>query len=196
VDATAWPGGSFWVFYGGLTDLHYIMTVTDTLTGEVRSYQNDAANPTCGGADTSAFKNIDASGQQLTVGNAGAATSLAAAEGTELALIGNRFRVSLSAVDPRTGNTAVGQAMPQGDRFGYFSLPDFTGDPTFPEVFVKMADARSSSGGSFWVFHTGLTDLQYTMTVTDTVTGAVRIYQNDRSDPARLCGGSDSEAFR
>ncbi len=64
----------------------------------------------------------------------------------------------------------------------------------FPEVFLKMADATSSSGG-FWVFHTGLTDLQYTMTVTDTVTGAVRTYQNDRSDPARLCGGSDTAAF-
>ncbi len=193
-DATSLPGGSFWVFYSGLTDLQYTMTVIDTVTGEVKSYRNDPANPTCGGADTSAFKNIGASGQQLTVGNAGPATSLAAASGTELALLGNRFRVTLSAVDPRTGNTGVGQAMPQGDRFGYFSLPDFTGDPAFPEVFVKMADATSSSGG-FWVFHTGLTDVQYTMTVTDTVTGAVKTYQNDRSNPARLCGGSDTAAF-
>ena len=196
-DATSMPapfGGSFWVFHSGLTDLSYTMTVIDTVTlAQVKFYQNDPSNPECGGADTSAFQNIGASGLQLT-GQA-AATSLAAASGIELALLGNRFRVTMTAVDPRTGRTAVGQAMPQGDRFGYFSLPDFTGDPAFPEVFVKMVDATSSSGGSFWVFHTGLTDLQYTMTVTDTTTGAVKIYQNDRSNPAHLCGGADTAAF-
>ncbi len=123
--------------------------------------------------------------------SAGPATFLAAAEGIELALLGNRFRVTLSAVDPRTGNTGVGQAMPQGDRFGYFSLPSFTGDPAFPEIFVRM----THSTGSFGLHHTGLTDLEYVLTVTDSATGAVRTYKNDRSDPARLCGGADIQAF-
>jgi hypothetical protein len=116
-----------------------------------------------------------------------------------LCLLGDRFRVTLSATDPRTGRFAVGQALAQGDRFGYFSLPAFTGDPTFPEVLAKMVDATTAPppiGGFFWVFHTGLTDLQYSMTVVDTVTGTVKVYQNDRSDPSRLCGGADTAAFR
>jgi hypothetical protein len=103
--------------------------------------------------------------------------------------------VSLSATDPRTGAVGPGRAIPRGDRFGYFSLPSFTGDATFPEVFVKLLDARTL-GGFFWTFHTGLTDLQYTMTVADTATGAVRVYRNDRTDPSRLCGGADTAAFQ
>lgn len=116
----------------------------------------------------------------------------------QLCLLGNRFRLTVLANDPRSGITATGQAIPQSDRYGSFSLPRFTGDPTFPEVIVKMADATNVPkplGGYFWVFHTGLTDLQYTLTVEDLITGAKRTYQNDRSDPTRLCGGADTAAF-
>ena len=109
-------------------------------------------------------------------------------------LLGNRFSAILSAVDPRTGNAGAGHAIPQKDNFGYFSLPAFTGDPSFPEVFVKMVDARSFSC-CFWVFHSGLTDLEYTLTITDNETGSIRTYHNDRSDPSELCGGADTSAF-
>ncbi len=117
----------------------------------------------------------------------------------QLCLIDGGFRVTLEATDPRTGRTGVGQAIPQGNRHGAFSLPSFTGDPTFPEVVVKMLDATGVPpplGGFFWLFHTGLTDLQYTLTVTDMLTGAVKTYQNDRSDPGKLCGAADTAAFR
>lgn len=117
----------------------------------------------------------------------------------QLCLLDGRFRVTLEATDPRAGNTGIGHAIPQGNRHGSFSLPSFTGDPTFPEVIVKMLDATGVPpplGGFFWVFHTGLTDLQYTMTVTDMMTGALRTYRNNRSDPANLCGGADTVAFR
>ncbi len=80
--------------------------------------------------------------------------------------------------------------MSSGDRFGFFSLPDFTGDPQFPEVVVKMLDARAI-GGKFWFFYTGLTSLDYTLTVTDSVTGAVRTYESTTP----LCGGADIDAF-
>ncbi len=80
--------------------------------------------------------------------------------------------------------------MTSGDRFGIFSLPGFTGDPQFPEVVVKMVDARSFTG-KFWFFHTGLTSLDYTLTVTDSETGAVRTYES----PGPFCGGADTSAF-
>jgi ELWxxDGT repeat protein len=37
-----------------------------------------------------------------------------------------------------------------------------------------------------------LTDVEYTLTVTDTASGAVRAYHNPRG---RLCGGADTGAF-
>jgi len=192
-DATSLPapvGGFFWVFYSGLTDLHYTVRIIDTVTGRERTYQSDGY---CGGADTAAFPGDGLSAPNGTDSMLGA-TPLSDS-GEELSLLGNRFQVTLSAFDPHTNRRGVGAAIPQGDRFGYFSLPSFTGDPAFPEVFVKMADGDSPTGGSFWFFHTGLTDLRYTLTVTDTTTGIVKTYQNDPSDPSRLCGGADTAAF-
>lgn len=116
-----------------------------------------------------------------------------------VSLLNNRFRITLFATDPRTGRVAVGRGVSQSDRYGFFSLPDFTGDPDFPEVIVKMADATSSPppfGGSFWFFHSPLTDVQYTLTVTDQVTGKARVYSNAPSLPGQLCGGADTNAFQ
>jgi hypothetical protein len=120
------------------------------------------------------------------------ATTLSAS-GTELSLLGERFRVTLSATNPRDGRVTSGAAIAQGDRFGYFSLPDFTGDPNLPEVCVKMIDATSFDG-NFWVFYTSLTSLSYRLTVTDSATGAVQTYQNGTAFYA-LCGGADTRAF-
>ena len=186
-DATSLsPGGGwFWVFYSALTSLPYEITVTDTATGQVRTYWSDGF---CGGADTSAFPGGAAAGAKKL----STVRTTLSASGDTLSLLGNRFQATLTATNPRGGTTAPGAAIPQGDRFGYFSLPAFTGNPNFPEVFVKMIDATSLPGGDFWLFHTGLTDLRYTLTVTDSVTGAVKTYQNDPSDPARLCGGADT----
>lgn len=116
-----------------------------------------------------------------------------------LALLSDRFHVQLQATDPRTGRTSMGRAIQQGDRFGYFSLPDFTGDPDFPEVIVKMANATLAPppfGGSFWFFYSSLTDTSLMLTVTDTVTGRVKTYQSSTIDPSHICGASDTNAFQ
>ena len=77
-----------------------------------------------------------------------------------------------------------------GDRFGFFSLPEVTGDPKFPEVIVKMIDATALDG-NFWFFHTGLTSLSYTLTVTDSMTTVSRTYES----ATPFCGGADTHAF-
>jgi hypothetical protein len=147
----------------------------------------------CGEADTSAFvKSCFAEESSET----SPGTRLAAPSGTDLSLLGGRFRATIRATDPRTGRIAEGAAIPRADGFGYFSLPDFTGDSSFPEIFVKMVDGRAQPGSSFWVFHTGLTDLTYTLTVTDTVTESVRTYSGGAIDGTRLCGSADTAAFR
>jgi hypothetical protein len=122
---------------------------------------------------------------------------LAATDSDGLVLLGGRFSVGLFATDPRTGAISVGVQNTLGDTAGYFSLPDFTGDPTFPEVTVKMVDATGSPalGGDFWFFHAPLTDVQYTLTVTDQTTGTVKTYSNSSGSPGQLCGGVDTSAF-
>lgn len=59
------------------------------------------------------------------------------------------------------------------------------------DVFVKILDARSVDG-HFWVFHSGLTDLGYVLSVTDTVTGLTRNY---RKEPGAACGGFETSHF-
>ena len=104
---------------------------------------------------------------------------------------GRSFSVTLTATDQRTGRTGRGVALSASSVFGYFSIPAITGNPGNPEVFVKMLDGTPVND-RYWFFYGGLTDLEYTLTVTDNVTGAVRTY----SKPAGSeCGGSDTAAF-
>jgi hypothetical protein len=113
-----------------------------------------------------------------------------------LGLLNGRFEVSLSATDPRTGRTTTGTARSVDDTAGYFGLPDFTANPDIPEITVKMVDATTAPppfGGAFWFFHASLTDVTYTLTVTDHQTGRIRTYGSAGS-PA-FCGGADTNAF-
>jgi photosystem II stability/assembly factor-like uncharacterized protein len=188
-------GGSVWVFHSALTDLPYTLTVRDTQTGHLRTYLEGDAVTTliCGEADTAAFaRDCTAPAPPAS----GPGSRLASGSGPELALLDGRFRATIRAADARTGRVAEGAAIPRAEGFGYFSLPDLTGDPSFPEVFVKMTRATVSTGGYFGVFHTGLTDLEYTLTLTDTATGAIRTYPGGATDGTRLCGTGDTTAFR
>jgi photosystem II stability/assembly factor-like uncharacterized protein len=168
------------VFYSSLTTLPYSLTVTDTVTGEQQFYARDFY-AFCGGVDAPFGQNESATERQTTP---------AAAGGTAVPLLGGRFSVTLEARDPHSGQAVSGVPMSSGDRFGFFSLPDLTGDPQFPEVVVKMIDARAIEG-NFWFFYTGLTSLDYTLTVRDSVTGAVRTYVSTTP----FCGGADTHAF-
>jgi photosystem II stability/assembly factor-like uncharacterized protein len=182
VDAAVPPWNAVLVFRGGLTDLGYLLTVTDLLTGETRSYQNDPDNPGCGGADTAAFPSAPGAGA-----SASATLPPLEATGEALSLLSGHFQLTLTATDPHTGLAITGRAIPRQDNFGYFSLPDLTGDPALPEVFVKMLDARSLTG-HFWLFGTGLTSVSYTLTLVDVTTGVMTSY----ASPGSFCGITDT----
>ncbi|HEY7113140.1 MAG TPA: PKD domain-containing protein [Thermoanaerobaculia bacterium] len=114
-----------------------------------------------------------------------------------LAQTGHPFDVTFEATDPHTGASGVGQAVPQNDVFGYFTVPAFatsgTSSHATPEVFVKMQDDRAA-GMDFSVFWGGLTDLGYTLMIRDTVTGATKVKQfPSASGPA--CLGVDTSGF-
>jgi PKD repeat protein len=110
---------------------------------------------------------------------------------------GHAFEITLTATDPRTHQSGVGEAVPQNDVFGYFRVPDLVptapGSPFVPEVFVKMLDARSI-GQDFWLFWGGLTDLTYELTVRDTVRGTVKVYGNPVTGNP-VCLGADTSGF-
>jgi len=111
-----------------------------------------------------------------------------AAGPANLCLLGNRFRVEVNWLNQHSGNApGVGKPLTGTDQTGYFWF--FNQENT--ELVVKMVDGRSNNG-HFWFFHGGLSDVDYTITVTDTSTGAKRTYRNL---PGILSSGADTSAF-
>jgi PKD repeat protein len=101
------------------------------------------------------------------------------------------FDLTLSARDPRTGNTGSGTVIGQNDVYGYFSIPAVSGNAGNPEVIVKMVDA-TAIGQNYWVFYGCMTDLEYTLSVKENATGVVKTYSKDVGKP---CGQFDTSGF-
>lgn len=59
------------------------------------------------------------------------------------------------------------------------------------ELMVKILDGRNANG-HFWAFYGALSNLRYTITVTDTATGAVKVYENAQGSFASV---GDTQAF-
>jgi hypothetical protein len=177
--------GHFWVFYGALSDVEYWITVTDKTTGEKRQYHNPSGN-LCGNADTRAFK-AAGSASAATAPVQATAEALAECDPSGLCLLGSRFRVDVQYRDPNTGLLGTGMAVPRTDQSGTF----WFFNPQNVELVVKVLDGRPLTG-KFWVFYGALSDVEYWITVTDTVTGASKQYHNPRGN---LCGKGDTSAL-
>ncbi|MCB1035502.1 MAG: hypothetical protein KDD47_16890, partial [Acidobacteria bacterium] len=202
--------GHFWLFYGALSDVEYTLRVRDTATGDERVYHNPAGN-LCGLGDTRAFPGepgltsteLSSALRQFPQPEPGtlspAAVSKAPAPDSTgscvpspevLCLLDGRFRIKVDWRDPRTGATGVGGAIPASDSDGrsgffWFFRPDNV------ELVVKALDGRGVNG-RFWLFYGALSDVGYRLRVTDTVTGAERLYVNP---PGNICGRGDTAAF-
>lgn len=113
------------------------------------------------------------------------------ANSTTLCLQNNRFEVKLAARDPRSGKTDSSQVMSSTNFFGYFAFPVLTGNTTDPQVFIKILDGTPVNG-KWWVFYASLTDVEFTLTVRDSKTGAVKTY---RQDPYTQKSANDTNAF-
>ena len=59
------------------------------------------------------------------------------------------------------------------------------------ELVVKALDGTFVNG-NYWIFYGSLTNVEFTMTVTDTMTGAEKIYTNTSREFASV---GDTEAF-
>jgi hypothetical protein len=89
-----------------------------------------------------------------------------------LCLQDNRFQVEVTWRD-FSGKTGTASAIRLSDESGYFTFFDEAN----AEVFIKVLDACGLSG-NFWVFDTHLSNVEYTITVTDTQTGQTRTIFN------------------
>ncbi len=121
-------------------------------------------------------------GQRFTL-----ATAACAAEPTTQLCLGGRFRVEVRFTDPRTGQPGAAHAIPLTSDTGAFW---FFGEENV-ELVLKVLDGREVNG-HFWVYQGALSDVQYTITVTDTLTHRSKTYENP---PGRLTSRADVEAF-
>lgn len=103
-----------------------------------------------------------------------------------LCLNTQRFSVAVLWRDP-SHNVGNGQALSITDNTGAFWFYD----PTNLELVVKVLDGRSVNG-HFWVFYGSLTNVEFTLTVTDTLTGAVKTYFNPQGQQASV---ADTASF-
>jgi len=180
--------GHFWVFYGGLSDVEYTITVTDTATGREKTYHNPPGR-LASQADTSAFADAGAAAAASLAAAAAADTGCpTSGDGTTLCLQSGRFLVDVTFTDPRNGASGPGQAVDLTADTGAFW---FFG-PSNLELMIKVLDGRPVNG-RFWVFFGALSDVAYTIRVTDTETGEQRTYVNPRG---QLASRADTSAFR
>ena len=103
-----------------------------------------------------------------------------------LCLSAQRFSVDVRWRDFQ-GNTGVGRAIrltPDTGYFWFFSESNV-------ELVVKVLDARGFNG-HFWVFFGALSNVEYTITVTDTQSGFVKNYFNPQGHLGSL---ADTSAF-
>ena len=191
--------GHFWFFYGALTDVEYWITVTDTSTGGSRTYYNPPGQ-LCSRGDTEAFLASESVGGPAAshvprTPRAGLAAPALPLGGTGpcipdargLCLAGGRYRVEVDWHDQHNGGDGAGTAIRGTDESGYF----WFFNPANVELAVKVLDGTPVNG-HVWVFYGALSDVGYTIRVTDTETGAEKLYVNP---PGNICGRADTEAF-
>jgi CSLREA domain-containing protein len=107
--------------------------------------------------------------------------------GGVLCLSGNRFRVT---ADWKTGAGATGSAQgveltPDSGYFWFF-------DPSNVELTVKVLNACTFNN-KYWVFISGLTNVQVNITVTDTKNGTTKLYTNPQGQTFKTI--LDTSAF-
>lgn len=175
---------AFWVFYGALSSVEYTITVVDTATGLSRRYFNPAGQLASAG-DTRGFGPQGAFNEAPPGRSAQPSVNSAAAPGGRAAAIApcqpgparlcledGRFAIEAAWKDFK-GRSGSGTPVAVSGNTGYFW---FFG-PGSVEVILKVLDGRSVNG-RFWLFYGALSNVEYTLTVTDTATGAVRTYHN------------------
>src|SRR5262245_20727410 len=118
------------------------------------------------------------------IGRLSASTGPCAPDSTTLCLRDNRFKVQLTWSKPSQPSHA-GTAIPLTEDTGYFWFLNSAN----VELVIKVLKGPNNT---YWVFYGALSSLQYTITVTDTATGAFKTYENPAGTLASV---ADTSAF-
>jgi hypothetical protein len=145
-------------------------------------WNNDVLNPAFASLQASDFEVVQLGWKPSATGGGSACVP----GDTRLCLTGNRFQVD--AQYTANGATGGGHAVPLTTDTGYFW---FFSD-TNVEVVIKVLDACIVNH-RFWVYAGGLTNVKVHLTVTDTLTGEVKTYDNPQKTPFKPI--QDSNAF-
>jgi ELWxxDGT repeat protein len=190
----------FWVYSGGLSNVEYYVTVTDTETGSTVRYFNpagvfgsfcdvEALSPASGSAVVTGMTRIlsNRNGRVASASSRWPGIAAPCAPSPErLCLGGERFAIEIAWSDGG-GSSGNGKAVPLTGDTGFF----WFFHPANVEVVLKVLDGTSING-KFWVFYGALSDVEYTVRVTDTLTGTIREYRNPLG---RFASAGDTEAF-
>ena len=141
------------------------VNVTNLNAGTAYTFRVRARN----GAGNSAYSN---EASATTAGGGGGQPGVCTAGPTTMCLSGGRFRVEATYRTP-SGQSGSGQAVAITADTGYFWFFDAANI----EVIVKLLNACSFAN-RFWVFGAGLTNVEVTLTITDTRNGTVKTYTN------------------
>jgi hypothetical protein len=170
--------GSWWVFAAPLTNLEFTLTVLDTETGATESYHSAAGTPTTF-VDITSFPNEDGYAArapvetEASVLRLGAAASASCTPGAQvLCLVGGRFEVVVSFDPPGPqGDTAASvSTVLETSHTGAFYLFDSLNVDILVEVAQKPTHFEVSIGT--------LTDVEFTVTVTDTCNSTSAAFPN------------------
>jgi hypothetical protein len=166
------------VFYGQLTDLEFQLTLREVATGLTKVYSNGPAN--CGAIDQD-FRGLQAA-LIATDKAVPPATTRCRPDADTLCLLSRRFRVEVDWRNQFNGDSGRGQQNALSDLSGLFSYTD----PRNVELLVKVLDF----GDRILFIWGALSDLEYTIRVTDTATEAIKVYNNPAG---QFCGGLDND---
>jgi hypothetical protein len=181
-------------FYGQLTNLRFTISVLDTTTGATKTYRNTTGD--CGGLDDNLATagtfgpggagDVAGSGGMLFENPAAGLLPMATCQpgANAVCLVGNRFRLELDWRNQFDGTSGRGL----GKRLSNLTAAFAFTDPANLELLVKTLDF----GDHVLVLYGTLSNLEYTLTITETTTGRVKTYHNAANN---YCGGLDSNAF-
>lgn len=209
----------FWVFAAATTNLEYRLLVLDTQNGQGAVYENPLGTASAAITDTEALSCTDAGTLSTVEPSAEAVryrktTDLMSAQGeavrkavetrsldglqkmdcvaddSSLCLTNDRFKVEVAWKDfsANEGPATVVDVPVSADDSGLFWF--FQSDNW--EMLVKVLDGCGINN-QFWVFSAATTNVEYTLTVTDTQSGAVQQYTNPLGSASPAI--TDIEAF-
>jgi choice-of-anchor B domain-containing protein len=192
--------GAHWhLYYGQLTNLNISLRVIDTGTGKVSTYGNGRNNcggiaelaPSDGHSHDSVWlgvnpsilvkpgEGIDKEASLAPIFEAGKKSSCGKKGGDAVCLLGNRYRARVTWTNQFDGSSGTAKGRALSGVTGSFAFTD----PSNVELLVKVLSAE---GGRTLLIWGALTNLEYTLELTDTKTGEVRTFHNPAGT---YCGG-------